>query len=154
MVDFKKDTWIYILIAAIIVIIALFTPVASDETAGISFQYWWSGIITYVDGGPYDAVWMGGNTATLWTMGVAAFGAAILLFYGLHNMKGMEFKWDWLAYLLVGIALIIFPILMFVYDSDPDLMTGFGPIGVLIGGIIAVIAFVLEKFVGRGGGGM
>ena len=148
MVDFKKDTWMYILIAAVLVIISLFTPIASDTAGGITFQYWWTGAIAFVDGGGYDAVWMGFNNATLWTMGISAFCAALLLFYGLHGMKGMEFKWDWLVTLLIGITLIIFPILMLVYDSDPDTMIGFAPIGILISGIICVVVFVLEKFMG------
>ncbi|MFX0082146.1 MAG: hypothetical protein ACFE94_10380 [Candidatus Hodarchaeota archaeon] len=144
MVDFKKDTWIYILIAAILAIIALFTPVSSDEVAGITTQNWWSGIISYVSGGGFDD-WMGGGTATLWTFGITAFSTALLLFYGLHSWRGMEFKWDWLVYVLVGIALIIFPILMLVYDAE-GLTVGFAPIGVLIAGIICIIAFIFEKF--------
>lgn len=147
MVDFKKDTWLYILIAVVLLIIALFTPVASDTAGGVTIQYWWGGVITYLSGGGTD-MWVGTNAATLWTFGFAAFAAALLLFYGLHNMKGMEFKWDWLAYIITGIVLIIFPILMFVYDSE-GLTVGFAPIGVLIAGVLCVVAFVLEKFVGE-----
>ena len=144
MVDFKKDTWIYILIAAILIIIGLFSPIlASDGDAYV----WWGASITYF---PDPDIWFGAGAATLWTFGMAAFSAALLLWYGLHNMKGMEFKWDWLVYAVVGIILIIFPILMLVYDEPP---TGFdpfiGPIFVLIGGIIVVVAFILEKFLGE-----
>jgi peptidoglycan/LPS O-acetylase OafA/YrhL len=151
MVDFKKDTWIYVLIAAVLAIISLFVPVGSEDLGGgVTAQYWWSGILSYYSGGGTD-MWMGGQAATLWTFGLTAFCAALLLFYGIHNMKGMEFKWDWLVYLLVGIVLIIFPILMWVYDGDPDVMTGFAPIGVLLAGIVAIIAFLFEKVLFRGG---
>ncbi len=143
MVDFKKDTWIYILIAAVLAIISLFTPIISSDSDA---YMWWSGAITYyVD----PDIWYGFGTATIWTLGMTAFGAALLLWYGIHNMKGMEFKWDWLVYLIVGILLIIMPILMLVYDFESDMTIGFAPIGILLAGIIAVVAFVLEKFVGR-----
>ena len=147
MVDFKKDTWLYILIAAVLLIIALFTPVASDKAAGVTTQAWWGGIITYLSGGGTD-LWVGGGAATIWTFGFAAFSLALLLFYGIHNMKGMEFKWDWLVYIIVGIVLIIFPILMFVFDSE-GLTVGFAPIGVLLAGVLCVVAFVFEKFLGE-----
>ncbi|MFX0164909.1 MAG: hypothetical protein ACFE9V_06270 [Candidatus Hodarchaeota archaeon] len=66
----------------------------------------------------------------------------------------MDFKWDWLVYALVGIALIIFPILYIVFDSENIAMgettIGFAPIGILISGIICIVAFIFEKFVGRG----
>jgi len=143
LVDFKKDTWIYILIAAVLAIISLFTPIISSD--GDAYM-WWSGAITYyVD----PDLWIGLGTATIWTLGMTAFGAALLLWYGIHNMKGMEFKWDWLVYLIVGIVLIIMPILMLVYDFESGMTVGFAPIGILLAGIIAVVAFVLEKFIGR-----
>jgi len=148
LVDWKKDTWLYILIAALLLIIAFFVPISSTDDylgAGIDGQFWWSGAIAQIDGD-----WAGAQTVTIWTLGIAAFSCALLLFYGLHGMKGMEFKWDWLVVFLIGIALIIFPILMLVYDSDPgyDTLVGFAPILVLISGIVCVVVFVLEKFMG------
>jgi len=137
------------LIAAILLIIAFFVPISSSDeylgVPGLDAQIWWSGLIAQVDGD-----WAGANTATIWTLGIAAMSCAALLFYGLHGMKGMEFKWDWLVVFLIGIALIIFPILMLVYDSDPgyDTIVGMGPILVLISGIVCVVVFVLEKFMG------
>lgn len=142
MVDWKKDTWIYVLIAAILVIIGLFTPIAASN--GDAYLWWSSSILYYVD----PDIWFGAGAATLWTFGLAAFSAALLLWYGIHNMKGMEFKWDWLVYLLVGIFLIIGPILMLVYDETPGFDPFIGPIFVLLGGIVAVLTFVVEKFLG------
>ncbi len=152
MVDWKKDTWMYVLIAAILALISIFTPVASTDDALI----WWTGQISQftkdIMYGPYtifeSGEWFGFNTATIWTLGITCMSIAILLFYGLHGMKGMEFKWDWLVVLLVGIALIVMPILMFVYDSTADTTVGFAPIGILISGIICVVVFILEKFMG------
>ncbi len=142
MVDFKKDTWIYALIAAILALISIFTPVASDG----SMQYFFGGLITYD-----DPDWIGYGAATIWTLALTSMCIALLLFYSIHSMKGMEFKWDWLVYLLCGIVMIIFPILMFVYDLEIGPITldiGFGGIGILIAGIIAVVAFVVDKFLG------
>ena len=142
MVDWKKDTWMYILIAAILALISLFTPIVSSDSDA---YMWWTGAITYyVD----PDLWIGIGTATIWTLGMTAFGTALLLFYGLHGMKGMEFKWDWLVVLLVGIVFIVFPILMLVYDFESGMTIGFAPIGILISGIICVVVFILEKFMG------
>jgi len=155
LVDWKKDTWMYMLIAAILALISIFTPVASTDDFmgfGLDGLYWWSGAITQLseDMGPYGDAgdWFGSNNATIWTLGITCMSIVALLFYGLHGMKGMEFKWDWLVVLLVGIALIVFPILMFVYDSTADTTPHFAPIGILISGIICVVVFVLEKFMG------
>ena len=145
MVDFKKDTWFYALIAAILALISIFTPVASDG----SMQYFFGGLITYD-----DPDWVGYGAATIWTLALTSMCIALLLFYSIHSMKGMEFKWDWLVYLLCGIVMIIFPILMLVFDLPesiyhPELDIGFGGIGILIAGIIAVVAFVMDKFMGE-----
>jgi len=157
LVDFKKDTWIYILIAAILALISIFTPVGTI-TASLSpykdSSVWFSGSILY--NADFDPEWFGAGAATIWTLAITCMSIAILLFYGIHNMKGMEFKWDWLFYVLIGIALIIFPILMLVYDLDSaqfgQMSVGFAPIGILISGILCIGAFALEKFGDRIGG--
>ncbi|MFX1311176.1 MAG: hypothetical protein ACFFHD_01005 [Promethearchaeota archaeon] len=153
MVDFKKDTWIYILIAAILALISIFTPIASYET---DTQYFFGGVLAY--NADADPSWMGYGAATIWTLALTSMSIALLLFYGIHNMKGMEFKWDWLVYALCGIVMFIFPILMMVFDLEYTYGTieykldvGFAPIGILISGIISIAVFALEKFVsGRG----
>ncbi len=153
MVDFKKDTWIYILIAAILALISIFTPVAAVDTDKIYLFF--GGMISYSADKLVNPAteWYGFGTATIWTLAITCMSIALLLWYGIHNMKGMEFKWDWLVYVLIGILLIIFPILMLVFDLDHPvygtLDIGFAPIGILISGIICIAAFVLEKFVGR-----
>jgi hypothetical protein len=144
LVDFKKDTWIYVLIAAILALISIFTPMGTLKT-GDSSVWWWIAITYNAD---LDPEWNGYGAATLWTLVLTSMAIALLLWYGIHNMKGMEFKWDWLVYALSGIALIILPILMLVYDYDL-LDIGFAPIGILLSGIICIGAVVLEKFIGR-----
>jgi len=146
LVDFKKDTWIYVLIAAILALICLFVPIASDSFMGMDYSIWWSGAIQY--SADADPEWFGSGAATIWTLALTSMAIALLLWYGIHNMKGMEFKWDWLVFALIGIALIILPILMLVYDYDL-LDIGFAPIGILLSGIICIGVVVLEKFVGR-----
>jgi len=149
-IDFKKDIWLYILIAAVLALISIFTPVGTIESIQeVDFPdttLWWSSIIAYNE----ELDWFGAGAASIWTLGITCMSIAILLFYGIHNMKGMDFKWDWLVYALVGIALIIFPILMMVFDSDTayfgEVTIGFAPIGILISGIICIVAFVFEKF--------
>ncbi|MFX0002833.1 MAG: hypothetical protein ACFFAA_00980 [Promethearchaeota archaeon] len=155
-IDFKKDTWIYILIAAVLALISIFTPLGTFDTYFGSPVpdkiFWWTSLIMYNAG--QDPSWFGQGVATVWTLGITCMSFAILLVYGIHNMKGMDFKWGWLVYALVGIALIIFPILMIVFDSETiglgEVTIGFAPIGILISGIICIVAFIFEKFVGRG----
>ena len=156
MVNFKKDTWIYILIAAVLALISIFTPLGTADTRlGVSspdYTFWWSSLIMY--NANQNPSWYGDRVATITTLGITCMSVAILLFYGIHNMRGMDFKWDWLVYALIGIALIIFPILFIVFDSDTlgmgEATIGFAPIGILISGIICIVAFIFEKFVGRG----
>ena len=142
MVDFKKDVWLYALIAAILALIAIFTPAYTigDES------YWLGGIIAYDSAAE---VWAGMGTVTLYTLGATLICITMLLFVGINTWRGKEFKWDWLMYLLAGIVMIIFPILHLVYDLESYMDISFAPIGILIAGIIAVAAFAVDKFVGR-----
>ena len=114
-------------------------------------HYWWSGSIMYItqSGGGVEAGWYGSGAATFWTFGISCMSGTLLLFYGIHSWKGMKFKWDWLVYALIGIVLIIFPILMFVYDFQSGVVVGFAPIGILIAGILCIGAFILQKFIVR-----
>jgi hypothetical protein len=154
-IDFKRDTWIYILIAIVLALISIFTPIGTTTSSYRGYPpgttIWWTSLITYnVD---RDPSWWGTGVATVWTFGITCMSIAILLFYGIHNMKGVDFKWDWLVYALVGIALIVFPILMMVFGTTigvEPITIGFAPIGILISGIICIVAFTFEKFVGRG----
>ncbi|MFX1410811.1 MAG: hypothetical protein ACFFA6_10680 [Promethearchaeota archaeon] len=152
MVDFKKDTWIYALIAAILAIIGILVPSGGLDFAGSTTWTWFGSLIYY--NADADPTWFsgGGNTAGLWTLVLAAMSAAIFLWYGLHGMKGMEFKWDWLVYLLLGIVCVIFPILYWVYVEEPivgENVFGPAPLLVLFAGIVAIIAFVMDKFMGE-----
>ena len=83
MVDFKKDTWLYALIAFIILVVAIFTPWGSiDQNLGLgtgTFYSWFSSVI--YAGDPYD-MWIGAGVTT-WCLGISAFCAALFLFYGL-----------------------------------------------------------------------
>ncbi|MFX1391708.1 MAG: hypothetical protein ACFE9Z_16705, partial [Promethearchaeota archaeon] len=117
MVDFKKDTWIYVLIAAILALISIFTPIGSISDT----QYFFGGVITSTDG-----TWAGYGAASIWTLALTSMAIALLLDNGIKNMKGTAVKWDWLIYIGCGVAMILFPILMLVYDYDP-LDVGFAP---------------------------
>ncbi len=146
MVDFKKDTWLYALIAAILLIIAVLTPWGSLDVGPYVVQSWMGGIVPYA-GDPAE-LWLG-TGASLGTFGLTMLSLGLLLFYGLHSWKGMEFKWDWLVYLIIGIVLIICPILVLVLESVEDAVIGFAPIGVIIAGVICIVAFVMDKFMGE-----
>ena len=163
-IDFKKDTWLYALIAAILVIISVFTPAST-------WTYDWSAlalpnvdVISWLSGsiGQADGDWTG-VAASTYLLGSALICATLLLTFGILSWRGKELKWDWLVYVLCGVSLIIFPILYFVFAEPPntyadlglpvtveDKMVSFAPIGILIAGIIAIAAFVVDKFLGGG----
>jgi hypothetical protein len=142
MVDFKKDTWLYGLLAGILALIGLIIPWGSVELGfGITQYGWLGGLITNVDGD-----WVGGNGLNLWTLALTATSITILLIYSINTWRGKEFKWDWLMYILTGIILLIFPILTLVLEGTTN-ATPIGSIIIIIAGVVAIIAFVLDKFV-------
>ncbi|MCK4478965.1 MAG: hypothetical protein KAV01_00410 [Candidatus Lokiarchaeota archaeon] len=147
MVDLKKDSWFYALIAAILAIIGVLVPWGSLEVMGITIYSWLGGMIGYYSGGGYDD-WMGGNALNIWTLGLTMFSIAILLVYSINTWKGKEFKWDWLMYILTGIVLLIFPILTMVLEGVEDAFP-IGGIFIIISGVLAITAFVIDKFIGR-----
>ncbi len=148
MVDLKKDTWLYALIAAILAIIGVLVPWGSLETAGITAYSWLGGFISNVDGDWVDlSPFINAAGLSVWTLGLTMFSIALLLFYGIHTWKGMEFKWDWLIYVLVGIVLLIFPILTMAMEGTEDAFP-IGGIFIIIAGVISITAFALDKFIG------
>ncbi|MBY9005152.1 MAG: hypothetical protein KGD63_00150, partial [Candidatus Lokiarchaeota archaeon] len=97
MVNFKKDAWLYALIAAILAIVGILVPWGSLDVGPFVVYSWLGGAITNVDGD-----WIGGNGLSLWTLGLTMFSIAILLVYSINTWRGKEFKFDWLMYILTG----------------------------------------------------
>ncbi|MFX1363783.1 MAG: hypothetical protein ACFFCE_19190 [Promethearchaeota archaeon] len=143
-IDFKTDTWLYAIIALILLIISIFTPWATTDMAGVDVYTWMGGAVQYA-GDPAD-MWLGAGV-TLWTFGLTMLSIGMLLVLGIQSMKGKELKWDWLIYLLLGLALLIFTILALAMEGDGDSIVGFAPIGVIISSIVLIIAFVMDKIV-------
>ena len=139
MVDFKKDTWLYALIAGILALIGILVPWAFNDPV----YSWLGGIIANTDG-----TWGGINGLNLWTLGLTMFSIAILLVYSINTWRGKEFKWDWLMYILTGIVLFIFPILTLVLEGITDAIP-IGGIFIIIAGVLAIVAFVIDKFLGK-----
>ena len=159
MVDFKKDAWLYALIAAVVAIIAILTPWGSlDVNMGlagtITVYSWMGGIVQYIPDltAAQEAIGLvewSGTGLSLWTFGLVIASIAALLIYGINTWRGNEFKWDWLIYAVAGIILLIFPILTLILEGTTDAVISFAPIGLIIAGIIAIGAFVVDKFLGK-----
>ncbi|MFX1343641.1 MAG: hypothetical protein ACFFAI_00940 [Promethearchaeota archaeon] len=148
MVDFKKDSWFYALIAAIIAMIGILIPWNFyDAGGGITFYNWLGGLIQYGSGGGYDK-WVGFNGLSIWTLGLSIFSIALLLFYSINTWKGKQFKWDWLMYILTGISLFISPILTLTLEGNEEAFP-LGAIFIIIAGAISIMAFAVDKFTGR-----
>ncbi len=165
MVDFKKDAWLYALIAAVLGIIAVLTPWGSLKSGTTTIYSWIGGVIWFATGPALTGLELFGVTVTegwssgptvvtsssglgLWTFGLTVASIAALLIYGVNNWRGNEFKWDWLIYAVAGILLFILPILTLILEGTSGAMIGFAPIGLIIAGIIAIGAFVVDKFLG------
>lgn len=143
MVDFKEDAWLYALIAGILAIIGILVPWDSVPLFfGLEQYNWLEGFVSNIDGD-----WIGAKGLNLWTLGLTAFSIAVLLIYSINTWKGQEFKWDWLMYILTGIVLVLFPILTLVLEGTEASI--YGSILVIISGIFAIGAFVVDKFIGR-----
>ena len=150
MVDFKKDAWLYALIAAILAIIGVLVPWGSVEVLGETVYSWLGGVVQYSSEDILPAGitegWNGGNGLNLWTLGLTMFSIAILLVISINTWKGKEFKWDWLMYVLTGIVLFIFPILTLALEGVKKAFP-IGGIFIIISGVIAIGAFAVDKFI-------
>ena len=145
MVDFKKDAWIYALVAAILALIGILVPWGYVDLAGMDVYGWLNGAVVYY-GDPVE-LWVG-DGLKLWTFGLTCMSIAALLFVGISTWKGMEWKWDWLIYVLTGIAMLIFPILALILEATEDAIP-IGGIFIIIAGILGIGAFAVDKFIGK-----
>jgi len=139
---------LYALIAAFIAIIGILVPWSISYAGGGTTVYTWlGGFIQYASGGGYD-VWGGYSGLSIWTLGLSIFSIAILLVYSINTWKGKEFKWDWLMYILTGMILFILPILTLILEGIRKAFP-LGAIFLITVGAIAIVAFAVDKFVGR-----
>ena len=146
MVDLKNDSWLYALIAAVLALIAILTPWGTIASGmGYDISVWLTGSVMYA-GDPVD-MWAGLGLQT-WTLGITMMSISALLLLSISSWKGKEWKWDWLIYVLVGIAMLIFPIMALILEGTEDATIGFAPIGIIIAGVLSIVAFVIDKFVG------
>ena len=142
MVDYKSK-WFIAFVAGLLGLIAILTPWGSFDYGPYTAYSWLGGYVAYA-GDPVDA-WAG-TGASLWTFAIVIIAITLLLFISINTWKGKEFKWDWFIYLLCGIGMIIFPILALVLEGTEDAVIGFAPIGIIIAGVLAILAFVMDKF--------
>ncbi|MFX1321548.1 MAG: hypothetical protein ACFFAQ_07890 [Promethearchaeota archaeon] len=138
------------LVAGILALISILTPWGSlDVGGGVTAYSWLGGAVVYYADMPSPYPEWQGTGASLWTFAIVILATTLLLFVSINTWRGKEFKWDWLMYLLCGIGLIIFPILALVFEATEDAVIGFAPIGLIIAGCIAIVAFVFDKFMSK-----
>lgn len=138
---FKKNVWTLAFIAAILVIISIFTPIVISGEGplwGIRFLY------------------EVGIDIGFFIIGVSliisiSFSGALLLYYSILTWRGTKFKRAWAIYLLIGIVLILLSILFWV-DVDyvknhiqPGIIIGFTSIGSFIAGVLSIVTGVFEQ---------
>lgn len=144
MVDLTKDTWLYALIASILIIISLFIPARIIHSVPYGdLLSWLGGSVMYeLDSG----VWHEDLYGQL-LFGVALISITLLLLISINTCRGNEIKRDSLVYLLLGIIISIFTILYWIFEFDPAFETiGFSTIGIFISGILSILAFAIDKF--------
>ena len=141
MVDFKRDTWLYALLAGILGLVSIIVPWGSlDLGGGITSYSWLGGLIYNIDGD-----FTGGQGLQVWTLALASMAIAAFLILSINTWKGKEFKWDWLIYLGGSLVMFLCPILILVLEGVDDAIP-IGGIIMLIAGIIGIIGFVFDKF--------
>lgn len=141
MVDFKRDTWLYALIAGILGLVALLIPWASLDLGGGITQYiWLGGLVSNIDGD-----WVGVNGLSLWTLALVSMAVAAFLILSINTWKGKEFKWDWLIYICGALVMFLCPILILILEGIDDAIP-IGGIIMIIAGVVGIIGFVFDKF--------
>ncbi|MFX1504201.1 MAG: hypothetical protein ACFFDH_24790 [Promethearchaeota archaeon] len=144
MVNFKEDTWLYALIAAIIALISILTPWGSINVLGTDVYSWLGGTVSYW--GDPAAAW-DGSGLQLWTLGVTMMSIGILFVISINTMRGGELKLDWLIYAIIGVLMLILTILTLAFEGTEGAVIGFAPIGLIIASVFAIGAFSVDKFV-------
>lgn len=160
MVDFKKDSWLYALIAAVLAVISIYTPWGSYEISvygeTVAIYTWLGGFVGIFENDltatGIEEGWFGSGLS-LYTFAFVISSITLLLYFSLRSFRGTEFGWDWLAYLLTGVIMLVFTILTLLLEPVPyragtieRLQIGFAPIGIIIASVLAIIAFIFEKF--------
>ncbi|MFW9973596.1 MAG: hypothetical protein ACFFDF_25675 [Candidatus Odinarchaeota archaeon] len=143
MIDFKKDTWFYALIASVLMIISLFTParIIHSPTNGEVINWLGGAIMFYLDTNEVHD-----DLFSLLLFGVALISITLLLTISLNTRKGNDFKRRSLLYLLIGAVTIIFSVFYWLFEFTPGFETiSFASIGIFISGIVSILAFTLDK---------
>ena len=151
MVDLKSKFWLYLIIDALIVIIAIMTPaITAYYSSGIALVWMWGSLIAP----PSEVVLI--PEYIFWT-GIIflifnMIGIIILLFTGLTSRKGIKNRKALMGLLLIcGIILIAGSL---TYNIIMGNATGvswgsydpnFGSIGPIIAGILSIIGVWLSR---------
>ncbi|MFX0008179.1 MAG: hypothetical protein ACFFAV_15830 [Candidatus Hermodarchaeota archaeon] len=144
MIDLKKDAWFYAILASILIMISLFTPARMIHSGVYGDMLQWLG----------GSVMLQLNSGMLHEdlFGVLLFGGVmisitLLLTISINTRRGNEFKQDSIIYLFMGVIISILTILYWIFEFDPTYETlGFATIGILISGILSIIAFLIARF--------
>ncbi|MFX0060446.1 MAG: hypothetical protein ACFE8J_19280 [Candidatus Heimdallarchaeota archaeon] len=151
MVDLKSKFWLYLIIDALIVIIAIITPaITANYSSGIALLWMWSSYIappTEVVLIP-DIIFL---TGIIFLM-LNIIGIIILLYTGLASRKGVENKKILMILLLIcGIILIMGSIIyLTVMGNAVGVSWGFfnpnfGSIGPIIAGVLAFVGIFISR---------
>ncbi|MFX1571829.1 MAG: hypothetical protein ACFFB0_03695 [Promethearchaeota archaeon] len=144
MVDFRKDTWLYALIASILAIISLFTPariIHAGGEYGDMIAWLGGGIMLEIDSGTWHE-----DLFSQLLFGATLISITLLLIISINSWRGKEIKRDSLIYLLSGTIILMLTIFFWIFEFDPDFETiSFATIGIFISGIISILAFTIDR---------
>jgi len=144
MINLKKDTWFYALIASILIIISLFTPARIIHSGVYGDMLQWLGGLVMLE---LDSGVLHEDLFGVLLFGGVLISITLLLTISINTRKGNEFKRDSIIYLLIGAIISILTPLYWIFEFDPAFETiGFTTIGIFISGILSIIAFVIGSF--------
>ncbi|MFW9820594.1 MAG: hypothetical protein ACFFE5_13370 [Candidatus Thorarchaeota archaeon] len=144
MINLKKDTWFYALIASILIIISLFTPARIIHSVMYGDMLQWLGGLVMLE---LDSGVLHEDLFGVLLFGGVLISITLLLTISINTWRGNEYKRDSIIYLIIGVMISILTILYWIFEFDPAFETiGFTTIGILISGILSIIAFVIDSF--------
>ena len=138
-------SWFYAMIGGIFGIISILTPVI-----GIPFYdtwFYWIGLagVNYYS----SAGWLG-DSLSLCVLGVITGSSVVLLFYSINTLRGRNYKWEGVIYLIIGSIILTFTLsywnkLVFPWLKGglPPPVLGFAPISISISSFFALLSGII-----------
>ena len=90
--------------------------------------------------------WLG-DGLSLYFLGAITCSSVILLFYSINTLRGKNYKWDGVIYLISGFIMLVFTLIYWnrrvipwLIGGHPTPVLGFAPISTIISSLFALLS--------------